>query len=157
MGMVKAFAYGAGDAVAVELDRLGIDWLAVAFTEEGVSLRKRGVTCPILVLHADHRRYADLIQWHLEPEIHRLEDLDHWADALRRSGPSVRCPPRRRSPGKRDARRPDPELGAKRAVAALDFVVVSTATSIIADDGQRPHPGPDGRYGPLVRPSSKAE
>ena len=87
MGMVKAFAYGAGDAVAVELDRLGIDRLAVAFTEEGVALRKRGVRCPILVLNADARRYADLIEWDLEPEVHRLEDLDRWADALRHAGP----------------------------------------------------------------------
>ena len=87
MGMVKAFAYGSGDAVAVELDRLGVDRLAVAFAEEGVSLRKRGVNCPILVLNADPHRFSDLIQWHLEPEIHRLEDLNRWADALRRSGP----------------------------------------------------------------------
>ena len=87
MGMVKALAYGAGDAVAVELDQLGIDRLAVAFAEEGIALRKRGVRCPILVLNADHQRFGDLIQWRLEPEIHRLTDLDHWADALRRSGP----------------------------------------------------------------------
>ena len=87
MGMVKAFAYGAGDAVAVELDRLGIERLAVAFAEEGVALRKRGVRCPILVLNADARRYADLIEWTLEPEVHRLEDLDRWADALRHAGP----------------------------------------------------------------------
>ena len=87
MGMVKAFAYGAGDAVALELDRLGIDRLAVAFAEEGVALRKRGVQCPILVLNADTRRFSELIQWQLEPEVHRLEDLDRWADAVRRSGP----------------------------------------------------------------------
>ena len=87
MGMVKAFAYGAGDAVAVELDRLGIDRLAVAFAEEGVALRKRGVGCPILVLNADPRRFAELIHWRLEPEIHRLEDLDRWANALRQVGP----------------------------------------------------------------------
>ncbi len=87
MGMVKAFAYGAGDAVAVELDRLGIDRLAVAFAEEGVALRKRGVRCPILVLNADPRRFADLIEWTLEPEVHRLEDLERWADALRHAGP----------------------------------------------------------------------
>ena len=46
MGTVKALAYGAGDAVAVELDQLGIDRLAVAFAEEGIALRKRGVRCP---------------------------------------------------------------------------------------------------------------
>ncbi len=78
MGMVKAFAYGAGDAVAVELDRLGIDYLAVAFSEEGIALRKRGVQCPILVLNADPQRYADLMAWRLEPEIHRLEHLEQW-------------------------------------------------------------------------------
>ena len=87
MGMVKAFAYGAGDAVAVELDRLGIDRLAVAFAEEGIALRKRGVHCPILVLNADARRFRELIEWTLEPEVHRLEDLDRWADALRHAGP----------------------------------------------------------------------
>ena len=59
----------------------------MAFTEEGVALRKRGVRCPILVLNADARRYADLIEWDLEPEVHRLEDLDRWADALRHAGP----------------------------------------------------------------------
>ncbi len=86
MGMVKAFAYGAGDAVAVELDRLGIDRLAVAFVEEGVALRKRGVRCPLLVLNADPGRYADLIEWSLEPEVHRIEDLSRWANALRHAG-----------------------------------------------------------------------
>ena len=87
MGMVKAFAYGAGDAVAVELDQLGIDRLAVAFAEEGIALRKRGVRCPILVLNADHRRYADLIQWRLEPEIHRLKTSTIGRMPCGRSGP----------------------------------------------------------------------
>lgn len=86
MGMVKAFSYGAGDAVAVELDRLGIDRLAVAFVEEGVALRKRGVRRPLLVLNADPGRYAELIEWNLEPEVHRLEDLNRWASALRHAG-----------------------------------------------------------------------
>ena len=86
MGMVKAFAYGAGDAVAVELDRLGIDRLAVAFAEEGIKLRKRGVQCPLLVLNADPGRYADLIEWNLEPEIHRIKDLSRWANVLRLTG-----------------------------------------------------------------------
>jgi len=89
MGMVKAFAYGAGDAVAVELDRLGIDRLAVAFAEEGIALRKRGVRCPLLVLNADPGRFADLIEWNLEPEVHRIEDLGRWANALCHAGTEV--------------------------------------------------------------------
>ena len=78
MGMVKAFSYGAGDAVAVELDRLGISRLAVAFPEEGIALRKRGVQCPIMVLNADPQRYGDLLTWWLEPEVHRIEHFELW-------------------------------------------------------------------------------
>lgn len=81
MGMVKAFAYGAGESVAVELDRLGIDRLAVAFAEEGIQLRKKGVQCPILVLNAEPQRYPDLIQWNLEPEIHNVAHLELWRRA----------------------------------------------------------------------------
>ena len=78
MGMVKAFAYGAGDAVAIELSRLGITRLAVAFTEEGVALRKAGVQCPIMVLNADPQRFHDLIEWRLEPEVHHLGTIEQW-------------------------------------------------------------------------------
>jgi alanine racemase len=85
MGMVKAFAYGAGEAVAVELDRLGIDRLAVAFAEEGIRLRKKGVQCPIMVLNAESQRYGDLVQWELEPEVHRLDNLKVWQRALNAS------------------------------------------------------------------------
>jgi len=81
MGMVKAFAYGAGDAVAVELDKLGVDRLAVAFVEEGIALRRAGVQCPILVLNADPQRFSDLLEWRLEPEVHALDMLDAWARA----------------------------------------------------------------------------
>lgn len=92
MGMVKAFAYGAGDAVAVELNRLGIARLAVAFTEEGVALRKAGVQCPIMVLNADPQRFHDLLEWRLEPEVHRADTLDQWARAranLTTTGPET--------------------------------------------------------------------
>jgi alanine racemase len=88
MGMVKAFAYGAGDAVAVELDRLGIERLAVAFAEEGIALRKAGVRCPIMVLNADPQRFTDLLAWHLEPEVHNLITLKQWGHALLSAAPS---------------------------------------------------------------------
>ena len=78
MGMVKAFAYGAGESVALELDRLGIERLAVAFAEEGIRLRKKGVQCPIMVLNAEPQRYDELLLWELEPEIHSLANLDLW-------------------------------------------------------------------------------
>ena len=88
MGMVKAFAYGAGDAVAVELDRLGIQRLAVAFAEEGIALRKAGVRCPIMVLNADPQRFTDLLAWRLEPEVHNLSTLEQWGHALHSTAPA---------------------------------------------------------------------
>jgi alanine racemase len=52
MVMVKAFAYGGGAAeIANHLQTLGADYLAVAYTDEGVSLRKQGIQLPIMVLN----------------------------------------------------------------------------------------------------------
>lgn len=86
MGMVKAFAYGAGDTIALELDRLGISHLAVAFIEEGIRLRQQGVSCPILVLNAETGRHTELLEWRLEPEIHDLESIEAWSRASRTGG-----------------------------------------------------------------------
>ena len=52
LGVVKAFAYGSDSVlVAKKLESLGIDYLAVAYTSEGVVLRDAGINVPILVLH----------------------------------------------------------------------------------------------------------
>ncbi|HZH55340.1 MAG TPA: alanine racemase, partial [Sphingobacteriaceae bacterium] len=54
MVMVKAFAYGVGSPeVAALLQFQGVDYLAVAFADEGVELRRHGITLPILVMSAD--------------------------------------------------------------------------------------------------------
>ena len=51
MAIVKANAFGHGLLrIATELEKLGVDQLGVAFLEEGIALRRAGVTCPILVL-----------------------------------------------------------------------------------------------------------
>lgn len=71
LGVVKAYAYGA-DAVAIarELESIGADYLAVAFTDEGVFLREAGVRLPILVLHPQPSGLGDLITHCLEPALY---------------------------------------------------------------------------------------
>lgn len=82
VAMVKASSYGAGDCqVAQMLAKQGVDYLAVAFADEGAELRAGGVTMPILVLNADDHSFDTMISSHLEPEIYSLGSLDAFAQA----------------------------------------------------------------------------
>lgn len=68
--LVKAWAYGCGMAeMAQFLEYHKVDYLGVAFADEGVSLRKAGITTPIMVLNPEPESYALLIAHQLEPEI----------------------------------------------------------------------------------------
>lgn len=69
MAMVKAFSYGSGYPVANVLQFNKVDYLAVAYTDEGVELRKAGITLPIMVLNPEENTYSALIKYNLEPEI----------------------------------------------------------------------------------------
>ena len=86
IAMVKAHSYGAGDVeVAQLLQRLGVTYLAVAFADEGVILREKGITMPILVLNADAESFDKMVAHRLEPEIysfHSLEDFSHSVERL---------------------------------------------------------------------------
>ncbi len=78
MVMVKAAAYGSG---AVEVSRLlssrGVDYLAVAYPDEGLQLRLAGIDLPILVLNPEMDNLPLLVEQRLEPEIFSLDDLSH--------------------------------------------------------------------------------
>ncbi|MDB5257716.1 MAG: bifunctional UDP-N-acetylmuramoyl-tripeptide:D-alanyl-D-alanine ligase/alanine racemase [Chitinophagaceae bacterium] len=83
MGMVKAFAYGSGShQVAQLLQHRGIDYLAVAYADEGVVLRNYGITVPIMVLNPDRQTFATLIRYRLEPEIYSFKILKEWIEYL---------------------------------------------------------------------------
>ncbi len=87
--MVKASGYGAGDfEVAQLLQNEGVDYLAVAFADEGVELRERGITMPIIVLNADDGSFAQMIQAGLEPEIYSIYSLKNFVEELARHGES---------------------------------------------------------------------
>lgn len=70
MAMVKAFSYGSGSVeIAKVLQFNKVDYLGVAYTDEGVELRKAGINLPIMVLNIDEVSFDDLIEYNLEPEI----------------------------------------------------------------------------------------
>lgn len=87
VAMVKAGSYGAGDfEVAQMLQHQGVDYLAVAFADEGVLLRERGISMPVVVLNADADSFDVMIANRLEPEIYSFHSLAAFADAVRHAG-----------------------------------------------------------------------
>ena len=71
LGVVKAFAYGSDVIkVAQKLVTLGVDYFAVAYTNEGVQLRDAGIKTPILVLHPQSVNFDTLIERSLEPSLY---------------------------------------------------------------------------------------
>lgn len=85
MAMVKAMCYGLGDAELInELVYHNVDYLAVAYTDEGVSLRKRNIRTPIVVLGAEAHSFEMMIQYGLEPEIFNLHYLRQLSSMLNR-------------------------------------------------------------------------
>ncbi len=89
VAMVKAGSYGAGDfEVAQMLQHQGVDYLAVAFADEGVLLRERGIAMPIVVLNADAGSFDLMIANRLEPEIYSFRSLESFAAAAAHAGES---------------------------------------------------------------------
>ncbi len=79
MAVVKAFAYGAdAQQISNYLQNLEVDYFAVAYTNEGVALRKAGITTPILVLHPQPVNFELLIQYCLEPSLYNTVVLDEF-------------------------------------------------------------------------------
>ena len=83
MAMVKAFAYGSGGAeIAGVLQYHNIDYLGVAYTDEGVELRKAGIHIPIMVMNADESSFAALVEYNLQPVIYSFELLQRFEDFI---------------------------------------------------------------------------
>jgi len=83
MAMVKALSYGLGDSELInELRYHNIDYLAVAYVDEGVALRKRKINTPIVVLGAEAAGFSTMIQYQLEPEIFNFHYLNKLAETL---------------------------------------------------------------------------
>jgi len=76
MVMVKAFGYGNGGfEIAKVLEHHKVDYLGVAFADEGIELRKAGITTPIMVLNPENSSFHAMIAYDLEPEIYSITGL----------------------------------------------------------------------------------
>lgn len=93
MAMVKAFAYGSGSSeVAALLQYHRVDYLGVAYTDEGVMLRQSGITLPIMVMNATLPTFDLLWQYKLEPEIYSRRILTDWIEYITRKGEPANTP-----------------------------------------------------------------
>lgn len=85
--MVKASSYGTGDVnIPHFLQQLGVDYLGVAYTDEGATLRENDISLPILVMNSEVDAYDDLVRLQLEPTIFSFEQLDAFCNYLKREG-----------------------------------------------------------------------
>lgn len=85
--MVKAGAYGAGSVeVARTLQDQGVAYLAVAVADEGVELRKAGITCGIIIMNPEMTSFRTLFRYRLQPEVYSFRLLDALIHAAEQEG-----------------------------------------------------------------------
>ncbi|MES2487511.1 MAG: bifunctional UDP-N-acetylmuramoyl-tripeptide:D-alanyl-D-alanine ligase/alanine racemase [Bacteroidota bacterium] len=76
MVMVKAFGYGAGSyEIAKALSHHKVDYLGVAFADEGIALRNAGINTPIVVMNPESSAFTAMAAYNLEPEIYSAREL----------------------------------------------------------------------------------
>ncbi len=76
MVMVKAFGYGSGSyEIAKVLSHHNVDYLGVAFADEGIALRNAGITTPIMVMNPENSAFNAMTAYNLEPEIYSAREL----------------------------------------------------------------------------------
>ncbi len=87
MAMVKAFSYGSGSyEIANLLQFHRVDYLAVAYADEGVELRKAGISLPVMVMNPEAQSFDLILKYGLEPEIYNFKVLDMLETALSGNG-----------------------------------------------------------------------
>lgn len=85
--MIKADAYGAGAVeIAKTLQDHRVDYLAVAVADEGVTLRKNGITSNIMIMNPEMSSFKTLFDYELEPEVYSFRLLDALVKAAEKEG-----------------------------------------------------------------------
>lgn len=93
MCMVKAMGYGSGSSeIARTLQHIGINYLAVAYADEGLDLRNAHIDLPVMVMSPELDSLEDIIQFQLEPEIYSFRILEAFCSQLDKSGISEPYP-----------------------------------------------------------------
>jgi len=94
MVMVKALSYGSGSfEIASTLQFHRADYLAVAYTDEAVTLRKAGITVPIMVMNPEQRSFESIVQYNLEPDLYNEGILQKFSEYLQLTGRAMAIPP----------------------------------------------------------------
>lgn len=87
MAMVKAFSYGSGGAeIASVLQQHNVDYLGVAYVDEGVDLRREGISLPIMVINADASSFDAIVDHNLQPVIYSEELLERFENYIADQG-----------------------------------------------------------------------
>lgn len=87
MAMVKAFAYGSGGAeIAGILQYHHIDYLGVAYADEGIDLRKAGIRLPVMVMNPEESAFEKIVENNLEPELYSFGMLQSFNAFLLQEG-----------------------------------------------------------------------
>jgi Alr-MurF fusion protein len=87
MAMVKAFSYGSGTfEVANMLQFNKVDYLAVAYIDEGVALRQAGITLPIVIMNPEASAFDKLYEYKLEPVIYSFGLFDDFVQFAQTMG-----------------------------------------------------------------------
>jgi alanine racemase len=87
MAMVKAFAYGSGGAeIAGILQYHKADYLGVAYADEGVELRRAGITMPVMVMNPEESSFDAIVEYDLEPELYSFDLLESFSAFLTKEG-----------------------------------------------------------------------
>lgn len=77
IAVIKAAGYGPGAIkVAQHFENCGLDYFAVAFTQEGIELRNAGITLPIIVFNPELEYYNHLLNYNLEPVFYDFHQFD---------------------------------------------------------------------------------
>ncbi|HWY12439.1 MAG TPA: bifunctional UDP-N-acetylmuramoyl-tripeptide:D-alanyl-D-alanine ligase/alanine racemase [Bacteroidia bacterium] len=93
MCMVKAIGYGSGSVeIAKTLQHIGVNYLAVAYADEGVELRNAQINLPVMVMSPEEDSFEDIINYNLEPEIYSFRVLELFRKQLEKSGSSEAYP-----------------------------------------------------------------
>ena len=85
--MIKASGYGAGSVeIARMLQDAGVDYLAVAVADEGVELRRAGITAGIIIMNPEMTSFRTLFRYNLEPEMYSFRLMDALVREAQREG-----------------------------------------------------------------------
>lgn len=87
MAMVKAFAYGSGGVeIASILQFNKVHYLGVAYVDEGIDLRKAGISLPIMVMNADETSFSAITEHNLEPVIYSFQLFQQFNEFIKEQG-----------------------------------------------------------------------